>query len=130
MLCMLYDNNSDFSLYYIDDVIILNNCSNMLPVLKDLDQFPIYQKRNITVLPHQRLLVLKQCQRNSTINQTEPTKSRDDPRVPNYSRKFVAPSAQSTALHGTITRYLMEASCKQSNQPLCKLGQPLRESLY
>ena len=84
----------------------------MLPVLKVLGQFPIYQKRNITVLPRQRLLVLKQCQRNSTINQTEPTESKDDPRVPNYPRRFVAPFAQSTALHGTITRYPMEASYK------------------
>ena len=71
--------------------------------------FPFYKKRNIIVLPRQRLLVLKQCQRNSTINQTEPIESEDDPRVPNYPRRFVAPSAQSTALHGTIT---MEASYK------------------
>ena len=82
----------------------------MLPVLKALGQFPIYQKRNITVLPRQRLFVLKQCQRNSMINQTQPTKSGDDPRVPNYPRRSVAPSAQSTALHGTITKYLMESS--------------------
>ena len=71
--------------------------------------FHFYKKRNITVLPCQRLLVLKQRQCNSTINQTEPTKSGDDPRVPNYPRRFVAPFAQSIALHGTIT---MEASYK------------------
>ena len=82
----------------------------MLPVLKVLGQFPIYQKRNITVLHRQRLLVLKQCQCNSTINQTEPTESGYDPKVPNYPRKSVAPSAQGTALHGTITIYPMEAS--------------------
>ena len=38
MLCMLYDNNSDGPLYYTDDLIILNNCSNMLPVLNVLGQ--------------------------------------------------------------------------------------------
>ena len=43
---------------------------------------------------------------------TEPTKSGDDPRVPNYPRRLVAPSAQNTTLHGTITRYPMEASYK------------------
>ena len=74
--------------------------------------FAFYKKRNIIVLPRQRLLVLKQCQRNSTINQIEPTESGDDPRVPNYPRRSVAPSAQSTALHGTITRYPMETSYK------------------
>ena len=74
--------------------------------------FPFYQKRNITVLPRQILLVLKQCQRNSIINQVEPTESGDDPRVPNYPRISVAPSAQSTTLHNTITRYPMEASYK------------------
>ena len=36
MLCMLYDNNSDGPLYYIDDLIILNNCSNMLLILNVL----------------------------------------------------------------------------------------------
>ena len=43
---------------------------------------------------------------------TEPTESGDDPRVPNYPRRSVAPSAQSNALHGTIKKYPMEASYK------------------
>ena len=33
---------------------------------------------------------------------TEPTKFGDDPRVPNYPKRSIAPSAQSTALHCTI----------------------------
>ena len=41
---------------------------------------------------------------------TEPTKSGDDPRVPNYPRRSIAPSAQNTALYGTITRDLLKAS--------------------
>ena len=43
MLCMLYDNNPNGPLYYTNDLIILNNCSTMLPVLNVLSQFPIYQ---------------------------------------------------------------------------------------
>ena len=43
---------------------------------------------------------------------TEPTEFGDDPMVPNYPRRSVAPSAQSTALHITLTRYPMEASYK------------------
>ena len=43
---------------------------------------------------------------------TEPTESGDDPKVPNYPRRSIAPSAQSTALHGTITKCPMEASYK------------------
>ena len=66
--------------------------------------------RDITVLPCQRLLVLKQCQRNIHNQSTEPTESGDDPRVPNYPRISIAPSAQNTALHGTITKYPMESS--------------------
>ena len=42
----------------------------------------------------------------------EPTESGDDPRVPNYPRRSVAPSAQSAALHGTIKKCPMEASYK------------------
>ena len=42
----------------------------------------------------------------------EPTESGDDPRVPNYPRRSVTPSAQNTALHSTITKYPMEASSK------------------
>ena len=50
---------------------------------------------------------------NANANQSiEPTESRDNPKVKNYPRKSVAPSAQSTALHVTITRYPMEASYK------------------
>ena len=82
----------------------------MILVLSVLSYSLFIKKQNITVLPRQRLLVLKQCQRNSTINQTEPTESRYDPKVPNDPRRSVARSAQSTALHGTITRYPMEAS--------------------
>ena len=54
-----------------------------------------------------------QAMPTQTHNQsTEPTESEDDPRVPNYPRRSVAPFAQCIALHGTITRYPMEASYK------------------
>ena len=43
---------------------------------------------------------------------TEPTEFEDGPSVPNYHWRSVAPSAQSIALHGTITRYPMETSYK------------------
>ena len=72
----------------------MNNFPNVIPVLKVLGQSPIYKKRNITILPRQRLLVLKQCQCNSTINQMELTEFGDHPMVPDYPRIFVAPSAQ------------------------------------
>ena len=43
---------------------------------------------------------------------TKPTEYGDDPRVPNYPRRSITPSAQSTTWRGTITRYPMEASYK------------------
>ena len=37
---MLYDINFDGSLYYTDDLIILNKCSAMLLVLNVVSEFP------------------------------------------------------------------------------------------
>ena len=40
---------------------------------------------------------------------TKPTESGDDPRVPNYPRRSIAPSAQNNALYDTITRDLLKS---------------------
>ena len=87
---MLYDNNPNGPLDYIDDLIIRNNCSNMLVVLNVLSQFPIYQ--NETLQLPLSILTLAHVVSNVTI---DPYSSYFHPFLPYSFIGYIIPSLDS-----------------------------------